>query len=66
MSLKAKFIKKAIENEKFEYCNTSKALACVEIANDHAVKFARWILANPWMFNDGKSMEMAVKQFNEL
>ncbi len=65
MKLKTKFIKRAIENEKYEYCNTSKALACVEIANEHAISFAQYVRNNPNIFNNGWSMKMVLDYFNE-
>lgn len=58
--------------KKFEkYCDdlyTSKennALYCADVANEHAIAFAKYIHNNPNVFNNGWSMEMVLEYFNK-
>jgi hypothetical protein len=36
---------------------------CEEIADEHAIQFARYVASNPKIFNNGSSMEQALSLF---
>ena len=63
--LGTKFVKEAIENDDYEYCNRSKAEACARIANEHARAFAQWIHNNPSVLTANKSISELLIYFNE-
>jgi len=63
--LGTKFVKEAIENDDYEYCNRAKAEACARIANEHARTFAQWIQNNPTVITKNKSIPELLTYFNE-
>lgn len=46
MNLRKRFLVQAIENDDFDYCNTSKAKKCVKIAENFAIGFFEWYMSN--------------------
>jgi len=60
-----------LEDRFLPYCDNQfadkevNALNCADVANEHALSFAKYIHNNPHIFNNGWSMRMVLDYFNE-
>lgn len=68
MTLTDKFEQWFINDEEDEHYEGMVELVAIEhakIADEHAIDFARWILAHPTIFNNGSSMEQAIEIYKK-